>query len=807
MKRLWLSAVIPSVILTLPAVEEGGGATLAGEDEIVVSATRMGSPRFYQPYALTTVTEEDIDSSLARTTVDALHARPGVAIQRTAANQASPFIRGLTGEQTLLLFDGIRYSHAMMRPGPNQYAAMMPEPALSGVDILLGSSSAVTGSDGLTGALDFRLAEAGRGIEEPLSVWGEGRYGSADGARVAGGADGMFGELSYSIEAGMQRYGDIRGGKDTARRLRQNDLTGLWDLSWADLGLDGDLMETLGLYGKPINYTGIQPHFRRLSPNPATRDIPNTGYDQWNAGARVAWHGPADQHVELAAGVVRQQDAPRPDGYLANSGRSDRISRYFPQQNFSYLHGTHTWRPNAEVIQRTRVRGWYHLHDEDQIRERTRSGGTVYRRQEKYDQIRAVGGEAELVVAPFADNLLTLGVTGMQEQTDNAYYEVRSTGGTADPYQALPHDPSTWQLKTSVPDDSRYDTYAAFIQDEWLLFDRLTLAGSLRYTSVEWESDIWGRQGYENYTLYGYLESVLSASQEPILNRMDGPGTVSSDADNISWSGRVSYAVTDELVLYTGYGRSFRAPNLNNLFGRTDRGSSGNIQTGNPFMAPEISYTLDVGGRYRSGEDEILASVFHTRVEDLIQPTTVDADLDLVPDYEQLTNAEDAELWGGEGSWDYGLPLRPWIGDDRRVAVVGSVNYVRATVNVPQADGSVQRAYISRSNRVFGQGGIRYEDLGGRRWLLVQTRWSDRYDKTEPFDAADARMSFPGVGTATGEIPGYMLLDVKGGWQSQNEKLSVICGVENLLDKSYRVPGSGLDGPGLNLTAQLEARF
>jgi len=794
---------------TTPSTKTDAGAT-SGEDVVDVDATKVTVDPLRQPYNVYHVDRDRVDEQLPRVYIDGLHSQPGVAIQHTAANQASPFIRGLTGEQSLLLFDGIRFSHAMMRPGPNQYAALIPGEALSGTDIILGSSSAVTGSDGLTGALDFRLAEPGRGVREPISAWGRGRWGSANGGRIAGGFDGRVGDWAYSVDGSVHRFGDITGGKDTHRRIRQNDVTAFWDLEWADLGLDEDIMTgLLGLNGPPINYTGAQPHFDPLSPNPDTQEIPNTGYDQWSYGGRVAWLGLDDHRFEAAAGEVRQHDAPRPDGYKANSGRSDRISRFFPEQNFTYVHGTHRWQPDEEeggLIHHTQVRAWWHRYEEETFRERLRSGGTVYRREFKDNAIRSYGAEAEIAIRPFEDNVLTAGGMYLMERTSNVFREERTTMGDPNPFLALPHEPDEWAQKEKWPDGSEYDTRAIFIQDEWVLFDRLTLLGSIRFTEAEWDANLWGRQGYELFTAYGALENLLSPAELTFANVFGGPSNVGGDTSNVSWSGRASFAVTDTVSVFAGYGRAFRAPSLTNLYGRTDRGSSGNIITGNPFLDPEVSSTVDVGGRWLSGPDEFQGSVFYTTVEDLIQPVGTDANFDFIPDFEELRNAEEAKIFGGEARWNVGLPIEHWIGDSRRVAVVGTFNYVRGTVDVPLPHG-VQREHISRASRVFGRTGLRYEDLHGRRWVQAQVRWADRYTETEPGDASDARLSFPGVGTASGEIPGYAVLDILAGWTSVDERWTVHVGAENLLDKSYRVIGSGLDRAGLNLVAGGEIRF
>src|SRR5438093_676232 len=58
--------------------------------------------------ATTSVKRRDIERRLPRSAPDALRYEPGVFVQQSAHGQGSAFIRGLTGQQTLTLFDGIR---------------------------------------------------------------------------------------------------------------------------------------------------------------------------------------------------------------------------------------------------------------------------------------------------------------------------------------------------------------------------------------------------------------------------------------------------------------------------------------------------------------------------------------------------------------------------------------------------------------------------------------------------------------------------------------------------------------------------
>ena len=733
---------------SLAAGQETAQPPLDETDQvIIVTATRLDSPVFTQPYAIYRITREDLDASGGRTLSDSFSHSPGVFTQHTAPNQASPFVRGLTGEQTLLLFDGVRYSHAMMRPGPNQYAALIADESIEIVDIILGSSSTVTGSDGLTGALDFKLAPAGRGVGKPASTYLQTRISSAEGASTAAGVDGETGAWAYTVEGSYADYHDLIGGWDAEDRLFD-------DRFGAEPG---------------ATIAGAEDD-----------RIPNTGYTQYAFAARAAYTGGDANRVEVAAGHTSMQDAPRPDGYYENSGKTSRISRFYDPQQFTYFHARHVLTPPSGGLSRLQTSVWCHNHYEAQYREEYRDLGVVgterYRRREYVNAIDSLGLDIQATSDLTDAHELTYGLTYVDEVTSNEFREFRSPAGDLNPATAVPHNPADWDASTTVPDGSTYGSLGAFVQEAWHVADQVDVVGGVRYSSFAWDADLTGR----NYP----------------VNRADG------SADNVTGSLRVARH-TGSTNLFFGVSQGFRAPNLTNLAGNPDRSSSGIDVLGNPELEPEQSVTAEVGWRYAANGDELAVSVYYTSVDDLIQPYY--ADIDPVDGVLEgyTVNAESSYLYGGELKADIGLiPNRSPL--DGRLAFTCTVSTTRARAKVPQDDGTVIEQFISRANRTFGTFGIRYRSPK-KTWWAAEVRWSHDYDDVAPTDANDVRMTV--AGDADGRMPGYAVIDLKTGWTSEDRTRSVTYGIENLLDETYRDPGSGVDGPGINFVVRASRRF
>ena len=86
--------------------------------EAVVTAQRNESQPILVPYSVQKLNRQQLDDFNPRTTPEALMMVNGVFVQKTNHGGGSPFIRGLSGNQVLILVDGIRMNNSTFRYGP-----------------------------------------------------------------------------------------------------------------------------------------------------------------------------------------------------------------------------------------------------------------------------------------------------------------------------------------------------------------------------------------------------------------------------------------------------------------------------------------------------------------------------------------------------------------------------------------------------------------------------------------------------------------------------------------------------------------
>ncbi len=190
------------------------------------SIVRGESDLFATPQFATIIDRQELDRRQASTVYRALQNEVGVTLQQTGNGQLSPFIRGLTGQQILILVDGIRMNNSILRPGPNQYAATIDPGTIERVEVIRGAESAMWGSDAIGGVINFvtRSPDPFRG--DHLSPLFTQYYSTAEASSYTRtgfsgwyGATGITGGVSYLDVGNLDRGGDL--GRQPATDYQQ----------------------------------------------------------------------------------------------------------------------------------------------------------------------------------------------------------------------------------------------------------------------------------------------------------------------------------------------------------------------------------------------------------------------------------------------------------------------------------------------------------------------------------------------------------------------------------------------------------
>ncbi|WP_133717045.1 TonB-dependent receptor plug domain-containing protein [Methylocaldum gracile] len=641
---------------------------------IVVTATQSERDSFLVPQAIASITPEFIDHSLQSMTPDLFRFTPGVYIQKTNQGGGSPFIRGLTGKQVLILVDGVRLNNSFYRFGPHQYLNTIDPNIIERIETVRGPSSVLYGTDALGGAINI-ITRKRSDFSNPLGYNGllSAHYESAADAGVfRGEVEGNWNQLGLIAGATGKLYDDLDGG--------------------GNLG----------------------------------RQVPS-GYDESDADLKLNYRLDENQELIFAGQYTRQFNVPKTSEVtLGDKLKFD----YEPQERrFGYLE----YRARQlGVFDAVRFNASYNNQREGEqvITRRNPAIETL-----ELTDVDTVGLSLQLKNRIFGDHDLTYGADYYHDDYQTRKVERNRVTG------------SERTLTPGTPDGATYEHWALYLQDEAHLLDSLEGVFGVRYNRYEARGEVTDQN-------------------------------LRFETDAVAGNINLGYRLTPALNLVGGLAFGFRAPNMEDFFGRVDFFS----EIPNTSLKPEESLSKEIGLKYR---DEVLSAeifYFHSDYEGFIDRVTVGQRADGAP-IQQRQNINDAEIQGVEASAEYPLNAQ-WL--------------VGATLTWTEGRDAKTKAPLRRIPPLNGAARLVYYPMD-RLWIEGSVWWADNQDQLAKGDIEDPRIG-------AGGTPGYTVFNLKAGY-TPHPQHELLLELENLTDKKYKSHGSGIFAPGLNVLATYRFRF
>jgi hemoglobin/transferrin/lactoferrin receptor protein len=187
--------------------------------EVIVTASRNKTQSLYVPYSFVSIHKKDLEIFQYRTTPEALSGSSGIFIQKTNHGGGSPFIRGLTGNQILLLSDGIRLNNSIFRYGPNQYFNTIDVYSISHIEAIKGTGSVQFGSDALGGVIQVFTKEPNFSPKKKLLTEVQ-LKAVTQKMEWTSHADMQYQtkKTAFLIGATIREFGDLYGGDTTGKQ-------------------------------------------------------------------------------------------------------------------------------------------------------------------------------------------------------------------------------------------------------------------------------------------------------------------------------------------------------------------------------------------------------------------------------------------------------------------------------------------------------------------------------------------------------------------------------------------------------------
>ena len=188
--------------------------------EVIVTTSRNTVNARFLPYSFAITDSQRIAKLNGRSVPELLDGTPGVFLQKTNHGGGSPFVRGFTGNQNLIIIDGIRLNNAIFRYGPNQYLTLIDPQSVQKIEVIKGTGSVQYGSDALGGVINI-ITHMPHFSNQPK--W----TGKAYMQLTDGGMEKTFRpQIDYSsrkfafyLSGSYADFGNLRGGDTTGYQI------------------------------------------------------------------------------------------------------------------------------------------------------------------------------------------------------------------------------------------------------------------------------------------------------------------------------------------------------------------------------------------------------------------------------------------------------------------------------------------------------------------------------------------------------------------------------------------------------------
>ncbi|RPJ34171.1 MAG: TonB-dependent receptor [Verrucomicrobiaceae bacterium] len=444
------------ILFTLVAASIASGQDFL--DPIFVTASRSERTESSAAYSTAYLDADFIRQNTRRTLPEALQYTPGVMVQKTAHGHGSPFIRGFTGRQNLLLVDGVRLNNSTLRSGPVQYWNTVDALAIDHLELIKSQGSVLYGSDAAGGTLNAFTK-------------------SSDFRARADGQTYLGGSASYEFRANGQ-------GSHIGRLESETGVGGKFGL-W------------LGLSAK--DFGDIE--------DSAVGRMDGTGYPEEALDFRADWALTADSTLTLAHQSLNQDAISRWHRTLANPGwrHDDHVAApgtwsentYDQERSLTYLrYAGENPQAGAFIDRWNATLSWQSTADSE-----------FQNRTPAEDSLRASNIEVEtlgldLVLESAAGpGTLVYGFDFYHDDVDSSGYRKKTVGIKR---ENLP-----------VADDSEYDIFGTFAQYVWKPGDALEITTGARYTHA-------GASLGRFYNSAGALQESQSEDWDAVVGSLRG---------------------------------------------------------------------------------------------------------------------------------------------------------------------------------------------------------------------------------------------------------------------------------------------
>lgn len=695
--------------------------------EMVVSANRWAQNTSEIPVTIARVTPEEVRLQNPQTAADLLGVSNEVYIQKSQMGGGSPMIRGFATNRVLLVVDGVRMNNAIFRSGNLQNVISLDPNAIENTEVVFGPGSVIYGSDAIGGVMSFNTLTP--------------RLSTDDGARIGGNALSRISSANWEriahmdLNVGFQNWGsvtsftysnfdDLRMGSEGPEEYLRTDF--VRRVNGQDLVLDND-----------------RPDIQRP-----------TGYSQINLMQKFRYRPNENFDLNLGVHYSTTDDLPRYDRLTENdNGNYGNAEWYYGPQQWLMVNLNTAYYSDSDLFDQLKAVAAFQDYEESR-NDRDFQDPNLRNRQE---QVRAYSLNLDFEKQLSDQSTLFYGLEGVWNKVYSEATVTNIETGSETP------------TSTRYPDDSSWQSYAAFLNYKNNLSDLWTLTAGARYNQTVIEANFSNRLG----PAFPFDKAELNRGA------LTGSiGAVFRPAETWQINGHVS----------TG----FRAPNIDDI-GKIFDSEPGSVIVPNPNLDPEYAYNFELGVQKLFGDRlKVDVAAYYTLLEDALarRDFTLNGQDSVLYDgtlsqVQAIQNVASARVWGFQANMD--LQLSPSLN------ITSSINVQDGEEDSDEGE-DVPIRHVAPT---FGSTHLVFEPGKFTLDLYVDYNGEIPYSELAPSERGKPQL-YASDTNGNPYSPSWYTLNLKTSYRI-SEDISLNFGLENITDQRYRPYSSGIAGPGRNV--------
>ncbi len=692
-------------------------------ESVTVTATRGQITSEDTPVPVSVVGREEIEKKAVNTIGDIFRTLPGTSTVNEGGFQVRPRIRGLDSNRVLILVDGERLNNSRTSTGQSGVELGLVETSqIESVEVIRGSGSVLYGTDALGGTINIITRDTPVRRDKGFRFGGEldTFYSSNENGRRANLAVNGSGKyFAFRVAQSLERFHNYFTGKPNAAFML--------DLQNQGFGITND-GEALNSQSHGSDTTGAVRFFLN------DKNTFKVNFDRRRAAN------------------------------IGSAGLVGTFNGFFPFSNRDKVGGRYDAVALTRYLQHVSVSGFYQKQERDFSNILTVPPAPpffpgIYQVSETVTDTRTSGFDVQTDWTLGSRNNLVAGVSFFRD-------------GNADRRQvrksSTPASTSVTLSNTKSVPDASLKNLAGFVQDEFHVSKKLKFVGGFRVDNFKTLAQPTTgfslpplRQDQIDFLKIDSLASGLNISNTSVTGDF---GAVYQLTHNVNLSGRV--------------GRSFRTPNLFELF-FTDNGSVSGFVVGNPNLKPETGTNVDTSIKIKTARYSASATYFSNSYKNLLATVpALDRNGNAIflnrpgppSQVYQTQNISAARIQGFEAEFE--VPVKISLG---YLTPNGNFSYLRGD----DTDKKVPLNFISPFRTNIG---VRWNNYGKSYFFDYYARIVARQDRLSPSFLLPVNQGGNG-----GSEPGFMTHNISGGYYFRRERynFNINLGISNLANRAY----------------------